>query len=60
MVLWVLAEEFGLDRDPLAESFSRTTDLLEEIEDDPEVISLSAAAKCPCGSGLLVSDCHRS
>jgi hypothetical protein len=60
MVLRLLAEEFVLDREPLAESFSRTTDLLKEIEDDPEVIRLSAAAKCPCGSGLIVSDCHCS
>jgi hypothetical protein len=60
MVLRVLAEEFQLDKEPLAESFSRTTDLLLEIEDDADVARLSAAAKCPCGSGLLVSDCHRA
>jgi hypothetical protein len=59
MVIRVLAEEFDLDNEPVAESFSRTTDFLEEIGAD-DLKALPDDAECPCGAGLRVAECHRS
>jgi hypothetical protein len=59
MVMRVLAEEFDLDKDPSAESFSRTTEFLKEIEAN-DLQALPDDAECPCGTGLRVAECHRS
>ena len=59
MVIPVPAEEFALDKEPAAESFSRTTDLLKQI-DMSELTELPDDAACLCGSGLEVGECHRS
>jgi hypothetical protein len=60
MVCRVLAQEFDFDKEPMAEVFSRTTDYLKPIENEPEVLEPSDDADCPCGSGRVVSECHRS
>lgn len=60
MVMRVLAEEFDLDNEPAAESFSRTTDFLKLASNLPGLSDLSENAECPCGTGLTVGECHRS
>jgi hypothetical protein len=59
MVIRVLAEEFDLDKEPAAESFSRTTDFLKKIAAD-DLQRLPDDVECPCGTGLSVAECHRS
>lgn len=56
----VLAQEFGFDKEPMAEAFSQTTNYLRPIEDFPTIDQLPAEASCPCGSGRQVEECHRS
>lgn len=56
----VLAQEFGLDKEPMAEAFSQTTNFLRPIEDFPVIDQLPAGKSCPCGSGRQVEACHRS
>ncbi len=60
LVIRLLAEEFGLDREPAAESFSRTTDLLKLRSDLPGLYELPSDASCPCGAGFNIEDCHRA
>ena len=60
MVMRVLAEEFDLDNEPAAESFSRTTDFLKPAANLPGLSGLPENAECPCGTGLSVGECHRS
>ena len=60
LVMRVLAEEFDLDKEPAAESFSRTTDLLKLRSELPDLDELPSDAACPCGAGLNIEDCHRS
>lgn len=59
MVIRVLAEELGLDKEPAAESFSRTIDLLKVIEAN-DLQALPDDAECPCGAGFAVAECHGS
>jgi hypothetical protein len=59
MVIRVLAEEFGLDKEPAAESFSRTIDLLKVIEAN-DLQALPDDAECPGGAGFAVAECHGS
>jgi hypothetical protein len=56
----VLAQEFGLDKEPMAEIFSRATAYCRKIEDFAELATLADDAACPCNSGRTVADCHRS
>ena len=56
----VLAQEFGFDRKPLAEVFSRATAYCRRLDEFPDLSSLPDDAACPCTSGRAVSDCHRS
>jgi hypothetical protein len=61
MVMRVLAEEFDLDKEPAAESFSRTTDFLKLGSGLPNLADLPEGAECPCGAaGLSVGHCHGS
>ncbi len=56
----VLAQEFGFDKEPMAEAFSQTTNYLKATSGLPSIGRLPASASCPCGSGRLVGDCHLS
>lgn len=56
----VLAEEFGFDKEPMAEAFSQTTNYLRSVESFPMIDELSSDAPCPCGSGRSVGECHLS
>lgn len=56
----VLAQEFGFDKEPMAEAFSQTTNYLRSIEEFPGIDQLPPDASCPCGSGRSVDSCHRS
>ncbi len=56
----VLAEEFGFDKEPMAEVFSQTTNYLRSVESFPMIGELSSDASCPCGSGRSVGECHLS
>jgi hypothetical protein len=56
----VLAREFGFDKEPMAEVFSRATGYCRKIEDLPELSALPDDAPCPCNSGRTVAQCHGS
>jgi hypothetical protein len=56
----ILAQEFGFDKEPMAEAFSQTSNYLRPLTDFPNIDRLPAEASCPCGSGRRVEDCHRS
>ncbi len=56
----VLAQEFGFDKEPMAEAFSQTTNYLRPVDDFPTIDQLPAEASCPCGSGRQVEECHRT
>lgn len=60
MVLRVLAQEFDLDKEPMAEVFSRATSYCRRLDEFPGLADDSDHAACPCGSGRIVSECHRS
>lgn len=60
MVLRVLAQEFDLDKEPMAEVFSRATSYCRSLDEFPELADLPGHAACPCGSRRTVSECHLS
>jgi hypothetical protein len=55
----VLAEHFGLDKDPAAEAFHRASCFLKELSSE-QVDGLAEDAACPCGSGEELGACHLS
>jgi hypothetical protein len=60
MACRVLAQEFGFDKEPMAEVFSQTTNYCRSLRDFPNIEQLDPGLRCPCGSGRSVSDCHLS
>ena len=56
----VLAQEFGFDKEPIADLFSRSTSYCRRTDELPNFAALPDDAPCPCASGRIVSDCHRS
>jgi hypothetical protein len=60
LVLRVLAQEFGLDKERRAEAFSRATSYCRKLDEFPGLGDLAEEAECPCGSGRAVGRCHRS
>jgi hypothetical protein len=60
MVQRVLAQEFELDKDPLAAAFNQLSCYCRHIDEFEDLEELHEDAECPCGSDRAVSDCHRS
>jgi hypothetical protein len=60
LVFRVLAQEFRLDKEPLAELYNRNIAYCRSPEEFPELATLPDDAACPCKSGRPVADCHRS
>jgi hypothetical protein len=60
LVLRVMAEEFGLGKERLAEAFSRATSYCRKLDEFPGLGDIPDEAECPCGSGQAVGQCHRS
>jgi hypothetical protein len=56
----VLAQEFGFDREAVAEIFSRSTSYCRKADEFPDLAALPDGAACPCMSGRMVNHCHRS
>jgi hypothetical protein len=54
----VIAEEFGMDKEPIAEGFHLASCLLKPIPAS-ELDGLPPDAPCPCGSDRSVDACHR-
>lgn len=59
LICRVLAEEFGLSKERLAELFHRASCYMKAFS-CAELSALSPGGACPCGSGLAVADCHQS
>lgn len=59
LVSRVLAEEFGFDKDPIAEVFEGASCFLKQLTDQ-ELAEVPEGSECPCGSRLAVETCHRS
>jgi hypothetical protein len=55
----VVADEFGFDKDVLAERFHYASCLTRSFTDE-ELASGVADAPCVCGSGRALNDCHQS
>ena len=60
LVLRVLAQEFGFDKERLARAFSSSTSYCRKLDEFPGLGDLPDEAECPCGSGRAVRQCHRS
>jgi hypothetical protein len=59
LVCRVLAQEFELDRQPLVDAFVTATAYCVDPDELPGLATLPADARCLCGSGRRVGDCHR-
>jgi hypothetical protein len=49
-----LAQEFGFDKEPVAEIFSRSTSYCRKLDEFPDLAALPDDAPCPCTSGRLL------
>jgi hypothetical protein len=59
LIFRVIAEEFGFDKDVLADRYHDASCLVKAFTID-ELAGLDRNAACPCRSGRTLGDCHAS